>query len=206
MKKSFGYNRSRDSSLLRFEISRGPPCQPPDSPHELPQARTVRPPRKRAVVRLVGHVRQSARRRGGTRMHGSRVRRRREFFRQRGGLRQGAGGVDHGRGAAQPAQTARVVHRFDQVLLGSPRRSERKEHVEPQIPAAGDRWLARAFQARLCRSRVLPPFRSLHTDRGNGMGDAQHDRGRQGPVLGDVRMERRRHRRRLADRRAPPLA
>ena len=78
------------------------------------------------------------------RVHGGRVRRRRQLLRQRRGLREGPVGNDHGRGAAEARLAALVVHRVDQVLLGPARRPEREEHAQPQIPDAGDRRVARS--------------------------------------------------------------
>ena len=79
---------------------------------------------------------------------------------------------------------------------------EREEHAQPQIPAAGDRRLARAALARLRRPRVLPSRRSGHADRGDGVRDARHDRRRQGALLGHVGMDGRRDHGGVADRRA----
>ena len=73
------------------------------------------------------------------RVHGRRVRCRRQLLRQRRGVCEGPVGNDHGRGAPKARLAALVVHRLDQVLLGLARRSEREEHAEPQIPDAGDR-------------------------------------------------------------------
>jgi aryl-alcohol dehydrogenase-like predicted oxidoreductase len=83
--------------------------------------------------------------------------------------------------------------------------SERAQHAQPQVPAAGDRRLAQAAAARLRRPGVLPPSRPGHADRGDGLGDARHDRARQGAVLGHQRVERRRDPRRLGDRRSRNL-
>ena len=61
-----------------------------------------------------------------------------------------------------------------QVVLGHPRTSEHEQHAQPQVPVAGDRRFARAVRARLRRRRVLPPRRSRHADRGDGVGDERH--------------------------------
>src|SRR5471032_2024384 len=52
-------------------------------PGELSSTRPLRPEGERALARLVGDIRQPARHGGGARMHGGRVRPRRELLRQR---------------------------------------------------------------------------------------------------------------------------
>ena len=84
---------------------------------------------------------------------------------------------------------------------GTARRPEREEHAESQVPDAGDRRVARALRARLRRSRVLPPRRSRHADRGDRPRDARHDRRGQGALLGHVGVERSRDHGGVADRR-----
>ena len=177
-----------------------------DHRHELPPPRPLRPQGQRAFVRLVGDLRQPARQRPRARVHGGRLRCRRQFLRQRRGLREGRVGNDHGRRAEEDGLAPLVVHRLDQVLLGPARRTQRKAHAEPQVPDAGDRRLARAPCARLCRPRVLPSARSRHAARGNRAGDVRHDHRGQGQLLGHVGMERGRDRRGVAHRGPPPLA
>ena len=53
------------------------------------------------------------------------------------------------------------------------------------------------LQTGLRRPRLLPPPRSRHADRGDGVGDARHDRARQGALLGHLGVERGRDPRRL---------
>ena len=176
---------------LRRAVHRRFPTKTCDDHDAIPPARRLRPQGERALVRLVGDLRQPDGRRPRARVHGRRVRCRRQFLRQRRGLREGPVRNAHGRGAAQARLAALVVHRLDQVLLGLERRPEREEHAEPQVPDAGDRRLARALRPRLRRPRVLPSRGSRHADRGDRVRDARHDRRGQGALLGNVRMERR---------------
>ena len=53
-----------------------------------------------------------------------------------------------------------------------------QQHAQPQVPDAGDRRLARALRPRLRRRHLLPPRRSEHADRGDGVGDERHRRRR----------------------------
>ena len=112
-----------------------------------------------------------------------------------------------GRAIARARLDAAQLRAQHQVLLGPRRRSPNMaQHAQPQVPDAGHRRLAGAHAARLPRPRLLPPRRSEHADRGDGVGDERHRLVGQGAVLGHQRVDGRRDPRRLGDRRAPPPA
>ena len=92
------------------------------------------------------------------------------------------------------------------VFWGLHELAQHAEHAQPQVPDAGDRRLARTARSRLRRPAVLPPQRSAHADRGDGVGDVRHRRERQGALLGHVGVGRRRVPRRVGHRRPPSSA
>ena len=143
---------------------------------------------------------------GKARLLAGRVRRWRELLRQRRVVRGRAVRDDHGPLDRRARLAPALVRDLDEGLLGPPRRREHDEHAEPQVPDAGHRRIARAVAARLRRRAVLPPLGSEHADRGDGVGDERHHRGRQGALLGHVRVVRRRDPRRVRDRGAAPPA
>ena len=114
--------------------------------------------------------------------------------------------ADHGRGDRAARVAAPLVRHLHQALLGDPRRREHEQHAEPQVPPPGDRRLARAARPRVRRPPLLPPRRSEHADRGDGVGDVRHRRQRSGHVLGHVGVDRGRDPRRVGDRRPPSPA
>ena len=73
---------------------------------------------------------------------------------------------------------------------GIRRGRQHAEHAQPQVPAAGDRRLARAARPRLRRPPLLPPLRPADADRGDGVGDERHRQLRQGAPTGGRRSGR----------------
>ena len=140
----------------------------------------------------------------GARVHAGRPRRRVQLLRQRRGLRRWRERGDHGSRAGRARLAALVLRADHQGLLGHPQRPEHAQHAEPQVPDAGDRRLTRAVRRRLRRPPLLPPFRSGHHARGDGVGDERHRVVGEGDVLGYQRVGGRRDPRRHRDRRAPP--
>ncbi len=143
--------RSRDSTPRR---ETPPPRFPPshgainDDDDELSPARRFRPQGERALVRLLGDLRQPA----GRRVSPA------SAWPPRSTPASTSSTTPRSTPAASPrrswATRSRklgwrrvVVRRLDQVLLGHPRRPEREEHAEPQVPDAGDRRVARAAAA-----------------------------------------------------------
>ena len=165
--------------------------QPRKTHHGIPTPRPQRPAAERAFARLLDHVSQPGRHRGGARDARGGDGRGRQLLRQRRGLRQGAERDRHGRGVQGARLAAPQLRRLDQVLLGPrPRRPghEPQGHAQPQVPDAGDRRLAQAPAARLRRPDLLPPAGPEDADRGDGLGDERHHRQRQGALLGHERM------------------
>ena len=109
---------------------------------------------------------------------------RRQLLRQRGVVRGRRVGADHGRGDRQARLGAPLLRDLHEGLLGTARAPQHEEHAEPQVPHAGDRRFARAARPRLRRPPVLPPRRSEHADRGDGVGDVRHRRERHARTTG----------------------
>ena len=142
-----------------------------------------------------------------TRLHGRRVGHGRELLRQRRGVRAAARASEIMgevlKKLAWPRLKYVVSTKFFWGITDGP--NEKNTLNRKYLMNAIDGSL-QAPAARARGPRLLPPARSRHAHRGDGVGDARHDRARQGALLGHLRMERRRDHGGLADRRAPPPA
>ncbi len=167
----------------------------------------VGPAGERVVARFVGVVRRADRDRGSDRLP-RRPRTTRASTSSTTRSRTRAASRSGSWAPRSPSSAGRATRYVisTKVFWGLHDAAQHAEHAEPQVPDAGDRRFARAARPRLRRPAVLPPRRSEHADRGDGVGDVRHRRERQGALLGHVGVDGRRDPRRVAHRRQAPPA